>query len=82
MSLTYSEAKAKIDSTDNAIRTIDVGRNSKGLLEILRDQVRAGECNKRGVRCLPEQVIGRLVFEIKFTPGREFAFKSDGTHLN
>lgn len=82
MSLTYSEAKAKIDSTDNAIRIIDVGCASKGLLEILRDQVRAGEYRKRGVRFLPEQVIRRLVFEIKFTPGREFAIKPDGTHLN
>lgn len=82
MSLTYSEAQAKIDPTDNAIQIIDVGRNSKGLIEILRDQVRAGEYRKRGVRFLPEQVIRRLVFELKFTPGREFAIKPGGTLLN
>jgi len=82
MSLTYSEEQVKIDPTANAIRIIDVGRASKGLVEILRDQVRAGECRKRGVRFLPEQVIRRLVFELKFTPGRELAIKPDGTHLN
>lgn len=82
MSLTYSEAQAKIDPTDNAIQIIDVGRASAGLVEILRDQVRSGECHKRGVKFLPEQVIRRLVFELKFTPGREFAIKPNGTHLN
>lgn len=82
MSPTHSEQPAKVDLMASTIQIIDVGRNSKGLIEILRDQVRAGECHKRGVRFLPEQVIRRLVFELKFEPGKEIAIKPGGTLLN
>ena len=82
MSPTHPETPAEVDQMDSTITIIDVGRNSKGLIEILRDQVRAGDCHKRGVRFLPEQVIRRLVFDLKFTPGQEFAIKPDGMHLN
>ena len=62
----------------NNIKIIDVRAGSAGLVDHLRHVVRQTECVKRGVRFLPEQVIRRLVFEVKIEPGKEFSVKLKG----
>lgn len=49
-----------------AITVIDVGPGHRSVVHLLRDQVYASECKRRGVKFLPAQVVRRLVVEVKF----------------
>lgn len=69
------ESASELAYLGDVIKIVDVGYGSAALIDHLRDTVRQAECVKRGVRFLPEQVIRRLVFELKLTPGHEFAIK-------